>query len=73
MSSNYDFLWSDVQPHRTIESNINALIRYDDNLWNKLKNIFHFSKNNNISCFHSKEDLEQDQLRGKDFLNGESV
>jgi phosphohistidine swiveling domain-containing protein len=73
MVSNYDFLWSDVQPHRTIESNINALIRYDDNLWNKLKNIFHFSKNNNISCFHSKEDLEQDQLRGNCFLNGEYV
>ena len=70
--SPYTFLWGDYQPHWTIETNINAFIKHRNTIWNQVDNIIQVSRNNKISCFHSKKDLENDVKRGKTHLDKES-
>lgn len=69
--SQYIFLWGDYQPLCTIETNINAFIKFKKILWNHSENIIQVSKNNKISCFHSKKDLQKDTELGKQFLKKE--
>lgn len=63
--SKYTFLWSDYQPHMTVQMNINSFIKFPEIAWNNTKNIIQISRNNNISTFHSNRDLAKDKERGK--------
>ena len=63
--SKYRFIWSNYQTDYTVEANINLLIKYPEIDWNRMKNIIEVSRNNKISTYYSKKDLENDKERGK--------
>ena len=70
MKEKYVFLWGDWQPAYTLDWNISNFIIYRDYLpWNDVRNIIEVSKNGQISCFHSKGDINNDIKRGKLFLD----
>ena len=63
--SDYTFLWRDSQPPITIQTNINSFKNYSNITWNQVNNIIEVSEKNNISCYHSTKDLDNDVERGK--------
>jgi len=69
--SKYRFIWSNYQTDFTIETNINSLIKYPEIDWNAMKNVIEVSRNNKISAYYSKKDLENDKERGKKLLEKE--
>lgn len=69
--SKYAFIWSNYQADFTVEMNINSLIKYPKIDWNEMKNVIEVSRNNKISAYYSKKDLENDKERGKTLLEKE--
>jgi len=69
--SKYRFIWSNYQTDFTVETNINSLIKYPEIHWNRMKNVIEVSRNNKISAYYSKKDLENDKERGKKLLEKE--
>lgn len=69
--SKYVFLWSDYQPDYTVETNIESLAKYPKIDWNEIDNIIEVSRDNRISTYHSKKDLENDRKRGKKILDND--
>ena len=67
--SNYTFVWSNYQTDFTTQMNLNAIKNLRHILWNHLDNIISVSKHNTISTFHSNQDLENDVIKGKKFLD----
>src|SRR3989344_7754759 len=65
----YTFLWGDWQPTYTLDWNIDNFTEYRKFPWNQVDNIIEISENQQIMCFHSKKDIENDIERGKLFLN----
>ena len=65
--SKYTFVWSNYQSDYTVETNINSFIKYPEIDWNKAENMIQVSRDNKISTYHSKKDLENDRERGKNF------
>ncbi len=69
--SKYAFIWSNYQADFTIETNINTLIKYPEIDWSRMKNVIEVSRNNKISVYYSKKDLENNEKRGKKLLKKE--
>lgn len=68
--SKYQYLWGNYQAHWTIELNLFCFLELPNFFhWNQAKNIIQVSRDNRISTFHSREDLQEDQERGKIFLD----
>jgi len=65
----YTFLWSDYQPNMTVQMNNRSIMKFKEIDWNDIKNVILVSRNKNILCFHSIEDLRNDRERGKKFFD----
>ncbi len=71
LKSDYKFIWGNYHPHWTIEANMYPFMNLRNIVWNKINKIIEVSRNNNIECYHSIEDLKDDREKGKLFLDKE--
>ena len=62
----FQFTWGNYQTMGTVENNIETLTR--ENPWRKMSNVIEVSRANSIRMYHSKQDLELDNERGRMFL-----
>src|SRR3989344_5820946 len=65
----YRFLWGNNQQLWCIQTNLKSMAQYHHSIWNPLNNVIQISRQGKITTFHSIEDLDNDVVRGKMFLD----